>query len=85
MQRVRTTAHNTTIFMPETCGVADNGDVMSIETLSPMEFLTQAITDLEWSIARGGWAGPARMAYDDLATEFRSRLIALAVRTQSIG
>jgi hypothetical protein len=57
--------------------------VMSVNLVSTTDLLGGAIADLERSIARTGWVGPARIAYDDVATEFRSRLIALAIQTQS--
>ncbi|CAB4863267.1 unannotated protein [freshwater metagenome] len=49
------------------------------------DLLGGAIVDLERSIARTGWVGPARIAYDDVATAFRARLIALAIRARSLG
>jgi len=50
-----------------------------------MDLLGGAIADLERSIARTGWVGPARIAYDDVATEFRTRLIALVIQAQSLS
>jgi hypothetical protein len=59
--------------------------VISANLVTATDLLGSAIADLERSIARTGWVGPARIAYDDVATEFRSRLIALAIRAQSLG
>jgi hypothetical protein len=58
--------------------------VISVNLVSTTDLLGGAIADLERSIARTGWVGPARIAYDDVAIEFRSRLIALAIQTQSL-
>jgi len=58
--------------------------VISVNLVSTTDLLGGAIADLERSIARTGWVGPARITYDDVATEFRSRLIALAIQTQSL-
>jgi len=59
--------------------------VISIIPVSATDLLGGAIADLERSIARTGWVGPARIAYDDVATEFRTRLIALEIQAQSLS
>jgi hypothetical protein len=59
--------------------------VIFVNLVNPTELLGAAIADLERSVNRPGWVGPARIAYDDVVTDFRSRLIALAMRTQSLG
>jgi len=59
--------------------------VISVIPVSAMDLLGGAIADLERSIARTGWVGPARIAYDDVATEFRTRLIALVIQAQSLS
>jgi hypothetical protein len=59
--------------------------VISVNLVNTTDLLGEAIADLERSIARTGWVGPARIAYDDVVTEFRARLIALAIQTQSLG
>jgi len=58
--------------------------VISANLLNTADLLGVAITDLERSIARTGWVGPARIAFDDVATEFRSRLMALEIRALSL-
>jgi hypothetical protein len=59
--------------------------VISVDLVSATDLLGGAIADLEHSIARTGWVGPARIAYDDVATEFRARLVALVIQTRSLG
>ena len=59
--------------------------VISANLVNTTDLLDGAIADLERSIARTGWIGPARIAYDNVATEFRARLIALVIRAQSLG
>jgi hypothetical protein len=59
--------------------------VISVNLVSTTDLLGGAIADLERSIARTGWVGPARIAYDDVATEFRTRLIALVIQAQSLS
>jgi len=59
--------------------------VITADLGNTIDLLNGAIADLDRSIARGGWAGPARIAYDDVVTDFRSRLIALSIRAQSLG
>jgi hypothetical protein len=71
--------------MPGGCHVLHAVMVISANLVNTTNLLDGAIADLERSIARSGWAGPARIAYDDVATEFRSRLIALVTRAQSLG
>jgi hypothetical protein len=58
--------------------------VIFVNLVNPTDLLGAAIADLERSVNRADWVGPARIAYDDVATEFRSRLIALAMQTQSL-
>jgi hypothetical protein len=59
--------------------------VIFVKSTNASDLLEGAIADLERSITRTGWVGPARIAYDDVATEFRSRLISLAIQAQSLG
>jgi len=58
--------------------------VISVNLVNPTDLLGAAIADLERSVNRADWVGPARIAYDDVVTDFRSRLIALAMQTQSL-
>jgi hypothetical protein len=59
--------------------------VIFVNLVNPTDLLGAAIADLDRSVNRAGWVGPARIAYDDVVTDFRSRLIALAMQTQSLG
>ncbi|CAB4588861.1 unannotated protein [freshwater metagenome] len=77
--------HRHTVAMQGGCHVLHAVMVISANLVNTTNLLDGAIADLERSIARSGWAGPARIAYDDVATEFRSRLIALVTRAQSLG
>jgi hypothetical protein len=71
--------------MPSGLQVLHDVMVISVNPVNTADLLSGAIADLERSVNRAGWVGPARIAYDDVATEFRSRLIALAMQTQSLG
>lgn|GEM_PF-1881097 len=59
--------------------------VIFVNLVNPTDLLGTAIADLERSVNRPDWVGPARIAYDDVVADFRSRLIALAMQTQSLG
>lgn len=71
--------------MPFGCTILHTVMVIFTNLASATDLLGEAIADLERSIARTGWVGPARIAYDDVATEFRARLISLAIQTRSSG
>lgn len=71
--------------MPFGCTILHTVMVIFTNLASATDLLGEAIDDLERSIARTGWVGPARIAYDDVATEFRARLISLAIQTRSSG
>ncbi|MEY3310122.1 MAG: hypothetical protein RL107_258, partial [Actinomycetota bacterium] len=77
--------HEHLVVMPFGSTIVHTVMVIFTNLVSATDLLGEAIADLERSIARTGWVGPARIAYDDVATEFRSRLISLAIQTRSTG
>ena len=48
-------------------------------------FVDSALVELERSISRGGWYGPAHDAYSLVLGRFRERLIVLVVRIHALG
>lgn len=58
---------------------------MGMSTQSVAAFLDEAVNILDRSRERDGWFGPARNAYDSLAEELRTRLVALAVGARGIA
>jgi len=77
--------HEDLVAMPSDRNCRHTVIVISVIPVSTTDILGGAISDLERSIARTGWVGPARIAYDDVATEFRTRLIALVIQAQSLS
>jgi hypothetical protein len=58
--------------------------VLSENTENVSGWMERAMTDLDLSLARDGWFGPAHAAYNDVVSEFRSRLAALFIRARAI-
>ncbi len=48
-------------------------------------FADSALVDIERSISRGGWFGPAHDAYALVLGRFRERLIGVIVRIHALG
>jgi hypothetical protein len=51
----------------------------------PVVFADSALVELERSISRGGWFGPAHDAYALVLGRFRTRLIAVIARIHALG
>ncbi len=63
----------------ETCAVLPCDDVQ------PLHLVDDAVASMNDAINLSGWHGPARNAFDEIATALRDRLIAVSIRVHALG